>query len=499
MTNIVPTTEQHEVIRRVQDVLRGTAPSLCIEALAGSAKTTTIKLALNEASANKIDLSSVLAVAFNKRIAEDLIKALPPAVTCKTLNSLGHSAWGKSIGRRLTLDQNKIWNIIQDSDPDKAAMVRTMITVARNTGFVPKELKHPSARNLVPQEVFINDCESAALDLANSESVEDCWESFITAMHESIRQAHEGLIDFQDQIYMSACFGGVFQKFSTVIVDEAQDLSPINHEILRKSIASNGRLIAVGDSRQAIYAFRGASTQSIAVLRDTFDCQVLRLTTCFRCSKSVIREAQRIVPEIKSPDWMEEGNVGHANNLPDIVPNLAILCRNNAPLVKLAFHLIKQHKAVQILGRDIGQGLIRQVKKFAPERYATTQEFLEVLHKWFSAQPQHKKVKLVDKINCLEVICSTITNTKDIVPTIEELFADKSNATVLSTGHKCKGLEWDNVWIIHPELIPSVYATEPEAVTQEYNLKYVMITRAKKNLTIITRTYNSVKETGWEK
>ena len=525
MTNpshtIQPTAEQIAVIDYIQQVLTGSVPSLVVEALAGSAKTTTMKLALQQAQASGIDLTSVLAVAFNKRIADDLTKALSAAVTCKTLNAIGHGAWSKTIGSRLTLDANKLWEISSNIKLTPAQIksgldiievaraVRIAITVARNTGFVPAELKHPAGRSLVSHDTFLNDCEKALLEDSNDTPLDDWWMHFIPAIRESIRQAYEGLIDFADQLYMSTCFGGVFPQFKTVFVDEAQDLSPLNHKMLSKLVArpsstvpNGGRLVAIGDSRQAIYGFRGASSDSLRELSTQFDANILKLTTCFRCPKEVVKEAQRIVPTIQSPDWMKDGQVLHTNRIPAFesfpFERLAILCRNNAPLLKMAFHLIKHGRGVQILGHELGQGLIRQVKKLCPERCADMAEFQAQLKHWYAAQTPQKQVQLADRMACLEVCTENLSSPKDIIPHLESLFGNKEALITLSTGHKCKGFEWPHVWIIHPDLVPSGYAKDPAQIQQEWNLLYVMITRAQKVLTIINTSWPVIKHDSWD-
>jgi superfamily I DNA/RNA helicase len=71
----------------------------------------------------------------------------------------------------------------------------------------------------------------------------------------NIEQAFRGIIDFDDQIYMPTLFGGSWPQFPLVMIDEAQDLSPINHAMLSKLVKH--RLIAVGDPYQSIYGFRG--------------------------------------------------------------------------------------------------------------------------------------------------------------------------------------------------------------------------------------------------
>ena len=69
---------------------------------------------------------------------------------------------------------------------------------------------------------------------------------------------------------------------------------------------------------------------------------------------------------------------------------------------------------------------------------------------------------------------------------LERLFSDnEKKGVVLSTIHKSKGLEADNVFILDVNLIPSKYATTKDQLKQERNLLYVAITRAKNKLIYI--------------
>ena len=57
---------------------------------------------------------------------------------------------------------------------------------------------------------------------------------------------------------------------------------------------------------------------------------------------------------------------------------------------------------------------------------------------------------------------------------------------MLSTVHKAKGLEADNVYIICPDSLPMKFENQQEwEYAQEMNLKYVAVTRAKKKLVFV--------------
>ena len=57
----------------------------------------------------------------------------------------------------------------------------------------------------------------------------------------------------------------------------------------------------------------------------------------------------------------------------------------------------------------------------------------------------------------------------------------------LSTIHKAKGLEANNVFILRPDLMPSQWAAKDWELIQEDNMQYVAITRAKYGLTFLPR------------
>jgi len=118
-------------------------------------------------------------------------------------------------------------------------------------------------------------------------------------------------IDFSDMIWMPLKHGLSFPQFDFVFIDEAQDTNATRREVAKRMLKQGndnvvqeafavalkkGRLIAVGDRHQAIYGFTGADNDALDILKEEFSAAELPLSTCFRCSKSVIRHAQSIVP-----------------------------------------------------------------------------------------------------------------------------------------------------------------------------------------------------------
>lgn len=468
-----PTPEQADII----EFARSQKQSLLINALAGAAKTTTLEMICKALPAEPI-----LSVAFNKRIADEMAKRLPGHVRAMTLNSVGHRTWSAAVGRRLTVDTKKTYTLLKayvDDLPrpakqdayDTFSETLTAIRQAKIQGYVPRSL---GKEGLISADGFFG-----GLDDDPDPRIVDA------VLANSIRAAYAGTIDFDDQIYMPTLFGGSFPKYPLTMVDEAQDLSGINHAMLEKLVT--GRLIAVGDPWQSIYAFRGSIQSSMRRLRERFDMHEMTLSISFRCPRAIVRKAHSRVPHMQWPEWAIEGLVDHRSpwDGQSIVDGAAIICRNNAPLFSLALRLLKSGRGVHLVGTDLGPSLVRALKRLGPETMLQ-KEVLDAIEVWEADAIARGKSPgpIHDKAECLAVFARFGRTLSDAITYAEHLFKSTGPIQLLS-GHKAKGLEWDTVYHLDPWRIPSKYATTEEDFEQEKNVDYVITTRAKKELILV--------------
>jgi hypothetical protein len=460
----------------------GTEPqNILINALAGAAKTSTLRFLCKY-----MPVVPTLSVAFNKRIADEMTRVLPAHVKCATMNSVGHRVWGSAIGKRLIVDTKKNYNLIKalvDALPkrDKSDAYDLfgdlMKTVARAklNGYVPPDT--PAGKSLISRADFFGNLEEAP----------DNWfvEMIDEALRKSIQQAYAGLIDFDDQIYMPTLFGGSFPTHDRLMVDEAQDLSPLNHAMVERLMQGNCHLIAVGDPWQSIYAFRGADTGSMARLREHYNMHEMTLSVSFRCPISVVKNAHARVPHMQWPEWAIEGLVQALeewgpNDIPD---NSAIICRNNAPLMSCALALLRSGRGVNLVGSDLGPQLVKALKKISNDLGTPQAQVLDAIDQW--EQEKLRKARnagtVADKAECLRVFANFGPTLGAAIAFCEHIFAAKGPIQLLS-GHKAKGLEWDTVFHLDPQRIPSPYAKEGEDLQQELNVRYVIETRSKESL-----------------
>lgn len=469
---MTPTPEQHAIL----DAARMTESDILVSALAGAAKTSTLVMI-----AEALPTTSILCLAFNKRIAEEMTARLPDNCHAMTLNSLGHRVWGQHLSRRLILVKDKTYTIlsglIEDLPKDDrteafdglADLIRA-VDMGKMWGYIPSG-KFPTAKRLIEDDDFF-----AALEIEPTTLQMDLIQA---ATIEGIKRALAGEIDFSDQIFMPTLFGATFPQYPLVLVDEAQDLSPLNHATLRR--LARKRLIAVGDECQSIYGFRGAAPDSMSLLRKTFAMTELRLSISFRCPTSVVREAQWRAPHMRWPEWAKAGVVEHLDHwsaaaLPD---NCTIICRNNAPLFSTAVRLLRDGRYPQVVGNDIGKSLIKVLKKLGPPAMKQA-EVLTAIAKWADGRKRkvRNKALVEDQAECLRVFAHQGPTLNAAIAYAEHILA-AHGPIQLMTIHKAKGLEFDNVYILDRELV------RDEREQQEANLLYVAQTRSKANLTYI--------------
>jgi len=480
--------------------------SLMITAYAGCAKTSTLVM-LCEA----LDPAPTLALAFNVKIRKELEKKLPNYVKVMTLNGLGHMAWCRARqGTTITLDDKKIGKIVSgllkarggEQAEGEWDLLRRLISAAQQSGVVPSSY---------PQQGLLPDRPETWADLIEEDPGPEQIELAREGLRQSVALAFQGQICFDDQIYMSTLFGGQFPRFGRVFVDEAQDLSPLNH--LEVKATAGGRLFVVGDPKQAIYAFRGADSKSMDKLRrlrrDWVD---LPLATTFRCPSVVAQRQQTHAPGFQAwktnplgqfLNWVKpkgaEGGAWSWESLRAAHPGqIAILCRNNAPLMSMALQLLRKGVGVQMLGRDIGKTLVALAKKILPQVDLGAEACQEAIETWAEREislaraneREHKVSGIMDRRDCLLAVLEfgPCLTANALLATLVELFSREHGQVILATGHGAKGLEFDVVLHLDPWRIPSKYARAAAAegqrdqLEQELNLRYVIETRAKQVL-----------------
>lgn len=483
--------------------------SLELVARAGCGKTSTLMEVIKTIAASK--LGDVAVMAYNKAIANELKAKLDKlgidwkVAQAGTVHSFGFGAWRK-VAPNVQIDDKKVQNLV-------ASLVDTYSNhdVYRDCGSTVSKLvslaKQRALGHLVPIEntaEWMDIWDHFGLENDVTEDYRDV--EVIAAAQKVYRLSLDRcreVIDFDDMILAPLYHKARFWPKDWILVDESQDTNPARRALALAMLKPRtGRMIFVGDDRQAIYGFTGADSNSMAQLKQATNAKTLPLTVTYRCPKAVVKEAQRLVADITAHPSAPEGKVSSIPYADLEKQNLCkddvILCRNTAPLVSSAYTLLSKGIACRVEGREIGQGLIKLARRWKIKMLDKLLEKLEDYQarqtaKFMSQGKEEKIDSLVDQLDCLRVVISRCQLLKkhtvdELVSEIESMFGNTKEGEqpavlTLSTGHKSKGREFDRVFLLDmAKYCPSPYAKKEWQRLQEANLEYVMITRSKREL-----------------
>jgi DNA helicase-2/ATP-dependent DNA helicase PcrA len=492
---MTPTTQQQHFLTQ----LVTTSANLALVARAGCGKTSTILLAV-DAVTRRWPAAETLVCAFNKAIADEVGEKLKKAghtnwrtVSASTLHSLGFGLLKFLF--KPTVDDKKVRKLVEQRNDDisqaYAQQITALVGYAKGEGFgffTDRAIGDVAAWHQIADHYDVNGLE----DTSEADAVVEAAQAVYRAS-----LAQTDVIDYDDMILMPLVknlrvkFGKDF-----IFLDEAQDLSRSKQALARKFLKPHtGRMIVVGDDRQAIYGFSGADSAALNNLISSLQATECPLSVTWRCPKAVVAVAQQYVPDIQAAPGAPEGQVTYLNELPDDVgPEDAILCRNTAPLIEIAYKMIRAGKPVKVEGRNIGDGLIALAQRWKVASIDALLNRLEVyrdreIQKAMARGNEAKVEEIEDRVGTLMEVCKSClqqnkTTVQDVVTFINNLFADGDEAsTILATYHRSKGREWGPVFLWeHSTRCPSRAARQDWQLAQEENLAYVAITRAQREL-----------------
>ena len=521
---MTPTVQQQHFLT----ALTTTTSHLALVARAGCGKTSTILLGV-DAIAQANPTAEILVCAYNKAIATEVALKLKErghtnwkTVQASTMHGLGFGLL--KYAYQSTVDDKKTRNLIEQRRTTLALQAQQALQ-ADDTAQEHALRRSISTLNYYSSQVasLIGYAKQAAVGFFAEQPIEDTRTWHALADHygleglESTTDAslvvaeaqhlyRQGLdivetIDFDDMILLPL-IKQLRVKFGKdyIFLDEAQDLSPARQALARKFLkAKTGRMIVVGDDRQAIYGFSGADADALPNMIKAYDAVVLPLSVTWRCPTSVVAEAQRLVPDIEAASD-RRGSVEHVLQIDQstLKPNHdAILCRNTAPLIDIAYSLIRSGIPAKVEGRSIGDGLKALARRW---KVATISALYERLASYQERETEKARAKgqddkveeINDRVGTLVEIAKACQQRNeqqvdDVINAIDRLFGDDiKGAVTLATYHRSKGREWPRVWLFeHSTRCPSKAARQPWQQQQEANLAYVAITRAMDTLVYV--------------
>lgn len=459
---------------------------LFVIAYAGAGKTTVLV-----AFAKKRYQSSFLYLAFNKSIVNEAKGGFPDNTTVITVHSLAYRAVGRHFVDKLA-DNMSVGDIsdyvasitkFKQSDLYMFcyACVRTLNNYMSNADI-----------DLGGEHIEQEDLEFI-MQVSSIDTVLDVstmlWNKMCDTEDQQVKMVHDGYLKLYQLTNPQL-------DYDCILVDEAQDCNPVVLSILSRQKA---KLVMVGDPHQSIYGFRGA----VNAFQNLTPCVTLYLTTSFRFGENVAEIANEILKR-KAIDVPPVHGMGED----EIVP-IEELLFGSEPYMDISrsstglFSVMAENErffAEHGLAKDYH--FVGGVRGYNFNRficaYNLYQNKLGKINsadlKTFGSWGDLKATATLTNNPQLSSLVTIVERYQaSIVPMVINLnnsHEKARNADVfISTGHKSKGLEKDNV-IIRPDFMrdsraePCNGTPESIALDQELNLLYVAATRPRKKLAI---------------
>jgi DNA helicase-2/ATP-dependent DNA helicase PcrA len=526
-----------------REVARAVSGPVCVLAGAGTGKTRAITHRIAYATlTGVIAPQRVLAVTFTNRAAGELRSRLrslgAPGVQARTFHAAALRQltyfWPKVIGGRPPqIVESKIGLV---ADAARACRLSFGRTELRD---IAGEIEWAKVTQTRPE-----DYPAAVVQTSRKPPTEAVDVARIFTMYETIRR-ERNLLDFEGMLELTAAVlaeypevaAQVRDQYRYFVVDEFQDVNPLQKLLLDAWLGDRHELCVVGDPSQTIYSFTGATpSYLLGFTSEHPGAKVVKLVRDYRSTPQVVALANSILdrapyrlqlvaqrPDGPEPQFAEyDDEVAEADEIArrarklieSGVParEIAVLFRVNAqsehyeqaladadvpyvlrgaerfferPAVREA--VVRLRGAVRSSDAETeGLGLIATVRHVlsgagftekAPEGTGAARERWESL----AALAQLAEDMAIE---------NPAAGLEDFVAELEERAAAQHapplEGVTLASLHAAKGLEWDAVFLVGAAdgTLPIVYAETPEQVEEERRLFYVGVTRAREHLTI---------------
>ncbi len=302
---------------------------------------------------------------------------------------------------------------------------------------------------------------------------------------------------------------------TVLVIDEAQDMDSDEFGLIRALMDHNEemRVIAVGDDDQNIYEFRGASAKHLEQFIKENGAKKYELVENYRSKSNLVHFTNQFVQRVShrlkhTPNIARQSDHGkikiiryQSKNLinPTVQDILAtplsgttcVLTKTNEEALQITGLLLKNRMKAKLIQSNDGFSLynLDEVRFFIDQLKLTEDVFTLNNEIWLQA-----KRSVVNKYRQspnLEILGNIIKEFEASNPTrryksdmevfireskLEDFYHENSEIIFVSTMHKAKGKEFDNVILMLEDI--------PATTDEEKRLLYVAMTRAKKNLTI---------------
>lgn len=439
-----------------------------------------------------------LFLAFNKSIVDTLSERVKGHPNCfvKTMHSLGYLMIRRNLGSNISIDEYKYRTYVKANISKLTSVVGIPMTKAQVNAYIESII---SLINFARYNMAQSEKEIEALALKYDIPINYDEPSVVRKALKWGRE-HTQTIDYTDMVWLPTelSLKPMGLQYDWVLSDECQDFSIAYIQLMKKCFKKGTRFICVGDEKQSINQFAGASEDAFQSLCNYPNTTVFELPITYRCPTSVVDLAKHYVSNIMARDGAPNGFILNDVHVKDLKSGDMVLSRTKAPLLSLYTRLLRDNVECYIKGTDMGPSLIKMIEPIDKTRLSRDLRkdgiFVRLYDELFTernklmkrfglskkdATLSSKIMEMYDSISSLMILSENLNTKRELINHINEIFNGDNRGIMLSTIHKAKGLEANNVYILCRSAMPSKLAKSKWQLQQEENLIYVAITRTK--------------------
>lgn len=458
-----------------QAVIESRGRLVAVDAFAGTGKTSTlVQHALARPS------SRILYIAFNKSVAAEAKERFPDNVECRTTHSLAYGAVGRKFADKL--GNVPVYMVTQAFN---VTTRRAKLALEALGAFLCSTDDEIAIGHVDPDVAEKNSIEaSAVIDLAGR-----LWEEMQNT-RSPLKMSHDGYLKLWAQQRPRL-------RYDVILLDEAQDTNPITLDLVMAQ--THATVVLVGDRHQGIYGFRKALNAMEAVDAD----ERIALTQSFRFGQRIADVATMLLRSFKDEQHAIKGRADiDVRWAVDTGRHYALIGRTNAGLFAAAAQIVMGERDCRmhfvggfdsyLFGKVLDAYYLwaderSKIKDPSIARFTHFTEFHD-----YGEEAGDAEVKALAK---------TVDQYRTQVPMIynrmkaAETPLEDQAAITLTTGHRAKGLEWEQVSLADDFIeLPPDDDFDPE----EINLLYVALTRAIRCVSLPSSLYGWLEANGFD-
>lgn len=269
---------------------------LIMIACPGAGKTTTMVHRISNMVNNGVSPENIIMMTFTKSAAEEMeerylkLEGAKKGVTFCTIHSLCYSIVREVGPKYVVMDEQDKWEYFMDK-------LKNSRKVDDLETFISDLLLDISRKKVNPTKV----------DIPIQCTRDRSYFEWLYGEYEKYKEARN-LIDYDDMIILaketlsqnSSILNKYQARFKYIQVDEYQDTSEIEKDVIYMIAGKNGNLAVVGDEDQCIYAFRGASPSIMLNFQKDFPkAKIIKMGINYRSTPDIINKADLLIRENK--------------------------------------------------------------------------------------------------------------------------------------------------------------------------------------------------------